>query len=142
MGGQAAAAGHERPGPFYQGLSEALKDHAKAVFKLNQQQPDGKTLRDHLEAAERSTGRRPADLDVPPLPPACADVWQLFLQLRQRSGGGFGPQPLDEPRLLAWCQLHGQRLTSWEVETIFGLDNVWLQAESESKPAADRAAPH
>lgn len=69
-------------------------------------------------------------------------MWRLFLQLRQRSGGGFGHQQLDEPRLLAWCQLHGQRLTSWEVETIFEIDSLWLQAESEAKSAADRAAPH
>jgi hypothetical protein len=95
-------------------------------------------LRDHLEAAERSTGRRPPDLDVPPLPPACADVWQLFLQLHRRRGGGFGPQPLDESRLLAWCQLHGQHLTSWEVEAVFDLDSVWLQAESEARPKPEQ----
>lgn len=99
-------------------------------------------MREHLQAAERATGRRSPLLDVPPLPAACADLWQLFLQLnRTRGSNGFGPQPLDEVRLLAWCQLHRQRLTSWEIETLFALDAAWLHAHQQAREAATTDAP-
>ena len=83
---------------------------------------------------ERATGKRPVQLDVPPLPPLCADVWSIFLQLHsRRSGTGFGPAPLDEARLLAWSQLHARRLTPWEIDCIFALDDAWLSAQSEQQ---------
>jgi hypothetical protein len=120
---------------FYQGLSEALADHAKAVFKLNLPQDDASTLRDHLQAVERSTGVRPPELDVPELPALCRGVWEIFFELHdRRAGNGFGPLPIDEARLLHWQQLHGVRLSPWEIETIFLVDSVWLSlVEEQSK---------
>lgn len=72
---------------------------------------------------------------MPPLPPACAGVWDVFMQLHQRRGSaGMGPSPLDHAQLLAWCRLQGQQLTPWEVDAIFALDDLWLQAWNESRP--------
>ena len=74
---------------------------------------------------------------MPPLPLACGGVWQVFLQLHQRRGSnGFGPLPLDEARLLAWCRLHSQRLTAWEVERIFALDDLWFDQHQAAAAAA------
>ena len=139
MDREAVDAGHEQNGAFYQGLSQALVAHAKAVFHLNQRKPDGSTLREHLQAVERSTKRRPPELDVPALPQACAGVWQIFLELHsRRAQGGFGPAALDEARLLNWQQLHAARLSPWEIECIFALDNAWLASTAEANSPAKK----
>ncbi len=69
---------------------------------------------------------------MPALPALCKEVWAIFLQLHaRRPGAGFGPAPLDEARLLAWAQLRGRRLTPWEADCIFDLDDAWLSAQAE-----------
>lgn len=139
MGGETTHWRHERQRAFYQGLSQALVAHAKAIFKLSQKKPDGSTLREHLQAVERSTGRRPPELEVPALPQACAGLWPIFLELHnRRAQGGFGPAALDEARLLHWQQLHATRLSPWEIETLFALDNAWLASEAEANSQAKK----
>lgn len=138
MGGEATHSRHARPGAFYQGLSQALVAHAKAVFKLSQKQSDGKTLREHLQAVERSTGRRPPELEVPTLPQSCAGLWPIFIELHNRRAQGFGSAAIDEARLLHWQQLHATRLSPWEIEAIFTLDNAWLASEAEANSPAKK----
>lgn len=137
MADPATAGRHERPRAFYQGLTGALVDHAKASFHLNQKQSDGKTLREHLQAVEQSTGRRTPELDVPELAAECRGVWSLFIELHARRAEGFGPAIIDEARLFHWQRLHGIQLNPWEIEAIFALDLAWREsvAESQDKPA-------
>jgi hypothetical protein len=90
-------------------------------------------LREHLEAVHKSTGRHVPELDVPDLPVACRGAWDVFLELHARRGGGFGPAPIDEARLCGWQQLHGVRLTPWEIEAVSLVDTAWLEAASEEQ---------
>jgi hypothetical protein len=127
---------HERPAPFYQGLTEALVDHAKATFHLNQKQNDGKILREHLQAVEKRTGRCPPELDLPELPDECRGVWGLFVEINNLRSEGFGPAIIDEARLCHWQQLHGIRLNPWEIEAIFAIDRAWREGLAQSRDVA------
>lgn len=134
MAGAPGDGAHERPEPFYQGLSEALAEHAQAQFKLRQKQPDGNTLRTHLEAAAAASGKRPPELEVPPLPREVRGLWADFCRLdATRTGSGFGVNPIDEARLLAWQQLHRVRLSPWEIEQIQMLDVLSMNALAEEQ---------
>lgn len=85
--------------------------------------PDGYTEREHLEAVERTTGRRPAALEAPELPPGVESLWDAYLELRAAAGSaGFGPARISHAEMEAWARLHGVQLTPWEVETLFALD--------------------
>lgn len=99
-------------------------------------QPDGETLRTHLVAAWRFTGRQPKELDVPPLPAAVRAVWNVFCELDEtRGGNGFGVDPINEARLVGWQQLHGVRLSPWEIKQIQKLDRLRLTAIVEEQNA-------
>lgn len=136
MGGGAGQCRAERPRAFYQGLSDALAEHAKAEFALRRKQPDGQTLRAHLRAAWNATGRKPPELEVPPLPRAARAVWSVFCELDDtRGGNGFGVDAINEARLLSWQQLHGVRLTPWEIQQIQRLDRLCLTAMVEEQKA-------
>lgn len=132
---------HQRPGPFYQGLSEALAHHAQAVFELNQQQDDGATLADHIKRLPAThPGRR--RLQVPPLPAVCSQVWQAFLGMRRRQpGGGFGLSPISYDTLAGWQSAHRARLNPWEVEQVFALDDIYLKANAPT-PQRDTPPTH
>lgn len=93
-------------------------------------------MRHHLQAAQRSTGRTPPELVLPPLPVACRGVWELFAEMHAGRGVGMGPEPINETRLLAWQQLHRIRLSPWEIEAIGLVDNAWLNA-SMPEPASN-----
>lgn len=82
---------------------------------------------------QRSTGKPVPELDVPPLPAACKGAWSVFVELCGRRGSnGFGANPIDEARLCYWQQLHGIRLTPWEIDAISSLDGVWLAAQAQA----------
>lgn len=101
-------------------------------------------MHQHLLAAEQATGRPAPELDVPPLPALCGDVWRLFLELhKRRTRNGFAPAPIDEARLLQWQQLHGATLTPWEIEAIFLLDAAWLSdcEEQQAKKQKQNRPP-
>lgn len=85
--------------------------------------PDGYTEREHLEAVERSTGRRPVALDAPEFPPGVEPLWGAYLELRAAAGSaGFGPARISHVEMEAWARLHGVQLSPWEVETLFAID--------------------
>lgn len=79
---------------------------------------------------------------MPDLPAGCLGVWNVFCELsNRRPSTGFGPGVLSHEHLLAWQQLHGTRLTPWEIDTIFMLDLIWLKSKFEEKPAPPPARP-
>lgn len=82
---------------------------------------------------QRSTGKPVPELDVPPLPGACKGAWSVFLELHGRRGSsGFGANPIDEAQLCYWQQLHGMRLSPWEIDAISALDRAWLEAQAKA----------
>ena len=88
-------------------------------------QGDGKPLRDHLQAVARATGKRPAELDAPPLPDSLYPLWQIYLQLDAgRGAGGFGAAAIGWQDIAAWQRITGQPLTGWEAETLIRTDRA------------------
>ena len=59
-----------------------------------------------------------------------------------RGSNGWGPVAVSSSEILAWSQLSGHRLLSWEVAIIRELDSTWLrvyadlhrQDKNEAKP--------
>ncbi|MBW7852217.1 MAG: hypothetical protein H3C38_17115 [Rhodospirillales bacterium] len=111
---------HRRPRKFLEGLRDeliaALVAVARHRLRLAERQPDGTTLRDHLEALEERTGRRHPLLDGPAPPAAGRHVWGWFLDL------GGGPRPLSHAEIAAWAALTGNRPRDWEVRALRALD--------------------
>lgn len=101
---------------------------------LSSVQKDGSTLRDHLNAVEKVSGRRPPELDGPPLPECLEYIWGWFIQLHRRRGGGFGPAPISWEAIDAWARRTGADPTPLELELIDAIDCAYMeQAAKDSK---------
>lgn len=81
-------------------------------------------MRDHLEAVARRTGRRPALLEVPPLPHEAAHVWAWFVDLHASRPPD---QPLGFTEIGAWARLAGEDPAPWEVAALRALDRAWAE---------------
>lgn len=107
-------------------------------MSLSHRQPDGQPLREHLLAVARSTGKTPPQLLVQP-PAAGLALWEAYQSIsagRPASMGGYALVPPSE--ILAWQQLHGLRLTSWEVDTLQAMDRG-CAAKSRDLAERDKA---
>lgn len=90
-------------------------------------------------AAERATGKRPPELDVPPLPSHARQVWHTFLALhRKRRSGMSAPEGIADSEILSWQHLHGVRLSPWELQAIDELDAAFLQQAAEQAEKQSR----
>ncbi len=77
---------------------------------------------------EKSTGKRPAQLDGPDCPDAVAHLWLWFLELHgARSYHQHGPNPLTYQDIAAWAALTAAQPTPWEVAALKALDAKWLE---------------
>ena len=89
------------------------------------------SLRQKLEKAELTTGKRPAALDHEPLPEAALDAWALWLDLHAgRTANGMGPSPLSWLDLDAWSRMRGRKPTFTELELIRTIDRAFLEAQA------------
>lgn len=92
---------------------------------LEVEQPDGATLRQHLEVVARATGRIPSQLDIEPLPDCVSALWEAFCELRAVAGGnGFSANPIGYGSVRDYMSVAGVSLTSWEVDSILAMDRV------------------
>lgn len=101
-------------------------------MNLARRMADGSSLREHLLAEARATGKPDPALTAQ-VPPAGTVLWRAFTQLRGRGGGMSGG--LTHGELAAWQQLHGVRLTAWEVDTLLAMDDACLEAAAAHAPA-------
>lgn len=100
----------------------------------------GATIRQHLHAAWRSTGRRPADLDTPAAPESLHYLMTWFDQLAGgRAEGLNGPQPITWPDMQAWAQLLQIPLQPWQAGVLRQLDSLWRHAWATGRPKPTRA---
>lgn len=77
---------------------------------------------------EKSTGKRPKELDGPDCPDTLTHLWQWFLELHSaRSYGQHGPNPLTYPDIAAWSALTAANPTPWEVTALKRIDATWLE---------------
>lgn len=129
MAGSPIAGSHARRRRFYEGLSELLAEHARAVFRLRTPREDGTTEEQHLLALRRN-GHLVPELDIPDPPALAQPVLVVFWELHQQRGRGMSGAPLciDNAALVAWEQLHRTRLTPWELHAIRLLDTVFFDS--------------
>ena len=100
----------------------------------------GQTRREHLEAAWRATGIRPAALDGPLCPASLAHLWAWWHELaRTRRSHGWGPEPLSYPDILAWALLTQSSPRPAEVAALLALDQAYLAHLAARQP--ERVAP-
>ena len=101
-------------------------------------QPDGATLRQHLQAVERQTGRKPAQLEMPDLPVELSHAWNWFLELHQRrTYSERGPNPVAWPDLLAWREIRGKRPTQFEWDCLLSLDGAFFSSLNQGVDGND-----
>lgn len=113
------------PRKFYRDLRARLIAHAEAVYRLDTPRKDGSTLRQHLQAVWRASGRKPKELDIPEMPPMVAHLWDIFGELSvARGSNGFGINAINYREITSWQHLSGVTLTPWEAETLIHLDRA------------------
>lgn len=82
-------------------------------------------MRDHLTVVWKATGRKPPELELPPLAAALRDLWETYLEIAAaRDGGGFGMAAIGWKDLAAWQQVTQCRLSPWEAETLVKIDRA------------------
>lgn len=88
----------------------------------------GAPLRQHLYAAWRATGERPAALETPAAG-ALAYLLDWFRDAASgRQSGYVEPSALSWVELQAWQALTGTWLEPWQAAVIRRLDQLWLLA--------------
>jgi hypothetical protein len=103
---------------------------------------DGASKRQHLERVEARTGRRPPELDTPPIPAWALHIVDWWGELNAaRGGNGMGPNPIGWSDLAAWAALTGTAPSPFEVRTILAIDHAWLAAQSAARKPPGPAAP-
>jgi hypothetical protein len=100
-------------------------------MQLAAKQQDGSTLRQHLQVAARG-GERPDPRLFSQAPRAAAALWEAFLTLHASRPSGMGASGIPSSELLAWQQLHGVRLSPWEVDTLRAMDQAALAVAAEN----------
>lgn len=107
---------------------------------LNEVQKDGSTLREHFEAVERITGKKPEELEQltsAPCPTCMWYLWRAFLELNtSRRSTEMGPQSLSYLEIEAWARLTRQPVSAWQVEVLMRLDALYL-TKQHKKMAKD-----
>jgi len=103
--------------------------------RLSHPQPDGFTLRQHLQRAAMSTGRPDALLLQRP-PAAATQVWQAFCDLSGRRQPGA---PIELEVIERWQRLHRAELTGWEVDCITAMDDAAMATAAELQRKATPA---
>lgn len=116
-------------------MSEEFASYARSQFELSAKQPDGATLREHLEAVQARTGRVPATLaNAPTLPNGCELLWRAFLQLHgRRASSGFGPTPILYSEIDAYQRVTGHGLAAWEIGAILAADDAYFASMPKPK---------
>jgi hypothetical protein len=91
---------------------------------------------------EARTGRRPPELDTPPIPAWALHIVEWWGELNAaRGGNGMGPNPIGWTDLAAWAALTGTEPSPFEVRTLLALDQAWLAAQSRARPRQPPAPP-
>ncbi|HLP30991.1 MAG TPA: hypothetical protein VK150_06490 [Geothrix sp.] len=108
------------------------------AFRLAKRDAEGVTLADKGEHLERTTGRRPAFMDGPEMPPGALHVWEWFQDLqRGRTSNGFGLSTFSWSDLQAFFSLTGIDPRPWEVRLIRTFDHAYLAANATEENTND-----
>ena len=142
MDNQPTQHSHRRGSEFF-GLSlKPLFDYARADFKLNRREPDGHTLRHHLEtAAQQGNGAAILELDDQPDLPYCLTyLWGWFGELAaRRQSNGMDVSPIAWREIEAWATLTGRDPKPWEIKALVKLDDLLLNDHHEHQAAKQKS---
>lgn len=107
--------------------------YAEHQFQLSAPQDDGLSLREHLMAAYRWSGRvHPMIAEGPELPDDLAHLWADFLDLHNARGStGFGPAGITFADIHAWESVNRTRLAGWQLSAIRQADAAYLRGYAE-----------
>lgn len=94
---------------------------------------EGSTIREHLEAAARRTGRLPDRLATAPrLPVGCELLWLDFVELSAaRSVTMAGAARISHHDIDAYQRVHGVRFAPWQIDAIRRADAAFLESQRE-----------
>ncbi len=100
----------------------------------------GTSRRATLEQVEKTTGKRPAELDGPECPELLLHIWMDFMHLsRGRTSNGFGANPLTWTDIAEWQRLTRIDLSPWHVDLLVALDNAWMTEHARQLKPKDKA---
>lgn len=105
------------------------------------------SLREKLLVVQKTTGRRPKELDeLVDFPQGMYFVWKYFIDLSDsRSTGVSSVNPIAYSEMLAYFQLHQIDTLEWEIDVIKRLDKILMehyaqkaQAEAEARNKSNK----
>ena len=99
---------------------------------LGQRQPDGSTLRDHLQAVARAGGGVDPRLTAT-LQPGLAGLWDAYCELSAMRPAGMGISAIPGSEYESWQRLSGVTLTPWEVDTLRAMDRAAMSAMADNR---------
>jgi len=100
--------------------------------QLQKRQPDGATLRTHLQRLASNTGRVDPLLIEDPPPPYTRALTEAYASMSASRRSGMGRSSLTVVDIEAWCRLFNARLSPWELETIIQMDAAALAAADKT----------
>lgn len=113
---------------------QAFAAFAAHEFELSAPQDDGATLREHLMAYQRQTGRQhPSVTDAPALPVGCSALWRDFMALHSSRPVGMAPGRITFGEIDAFQRVTGVCLAAWEVDAIRAADAAYIANYAERK---------
>ncbi len=107
-------------------------EFARDAFALSAPQGDGATLRTHLQRLYQNTRQADTRLLLQ-CPQECEPLWRVFNSLGR--AGGSGLTPITQQEVQAWQANHSTRLRSWEVDTLFALDQLAATVAAQHRQA-------
>jgi len=86
---------------------------------------DNRSLREILEAAWKSSGKKPAQLDIKPPPDGLDYLIGLFWECKRSA------EPIAWSEMESWLRMTGRSLEPGEVQALMQLDNVHVRVMRE-----------
>jgi hypothetical protein len=107
---------------------EQLKDHLRDLTRLSKKTDSGSTVREMLEQVEKTTGKRPPELECAEAPRELSYVYSCFLDIHRTRGVGMsGALPITYHDIKAFCEVTGNILSTRDVATIIEIDKAYLE---------------
>lgn len=91
-------------------------------------------MREHLEAVERLTKKKPKELiEQVELPESMNECWDWFLSLNKSRSSGFGASPITYTEMLSYFTLIGVEPDKYEIDIIKMFDSIAISSAREQE---------
>lgn len=125
----------ERTGTLFFSINDRLFDYVNKNTELSMPEQDGKSKFEHLSFIEKTTGKKPQELqDLPVVPLAGQYIIDIFYNLNNsRQFNDSGPCKLSLFEIKNWSDLYNVELSPFEIDTIQRLDNCFINTVNNCK---------